>query len=76
MTGREGGDAFGLAFEDYGGDVFGHVLCDGDDAAVADGAVGTEEHFTEKRVNNFLLAGIWKSHSLKKFGKSGTAQDM
>ena len=44
MAGGKRVDPFGLAFENYGGDVFGQVFCDCDDAAVADGAIGAEEH--------------------------------
>lgn len=41
--GREGFDALGLALVDGPRDVLGDVLAEGEDAAVADGAVGAEE---------------------------------
>ncbi len=51
VSGRQRRDAFCLAFEDDRGDVLGHVFCDGDDAAVTNGAVWTEEHLTKNMVN-------------------------
>lgn len=43
LGGREGFDALRLALVDGPRDVLGDVLAEGEDAAVADGAVGAEE---------------------------------